>query len=73
MLFDSSTSSAYTYAVVKHFNPDSALFKPEMRNGIIATDIGLGIMMSLLYNFARAYGFNAFMKYYFVSYLVRIF
>jgi omega-6 fatty acid desaturase (delta-12 desaturase) len=53
-----------------HFNPDSALFKPEMRNGIIATDIGLGVMMSLLYTFARAYGFGAFVKYYFVPYLI---
>ncbi|SJL05747.1 related to Delta(12) fatty acid desaturase [Armillaria ostoyae] len=48
-----------------HFDPDSPLFKPEQRNAIIISDIGLVAMVLLL-----AYaGPSFFFKYYLIPYL----
>ncbi|KAK0465151.1 fatty acid desaturase-domain-containing protein [Desarmillaria tabescens] len=49
-----------------HFDPDSPLFKPEQRNAIIISDIGL-IAMVLLLTYA---GPGFFFKYYLVPYLL---
>lgn len=38
--------------------------------GIFMSDVGLIGMMSLLYLFARTYGWSAFVMYYFVPYVV---
>ncbi|PBK77234.1 hypothetical protein ARMSODRAFT_268585 [Armillaria solidipes] len=49
-----------------HFDPDSPLFKPEQRNAIIISDIGLVAMVLLL-----AYaGPSFFFKYYLIPYLL---
>ncbi|PBL01022.1 hypothetical protein ARMGADRAFT_1043115 [Armillaria gallica] len=48
-----------------HFDPDSPLFKPEQRNAIIISDIGL-VVMVLLLSYA---GPSFFFKYYLVPYL----
>ncbi|KAI0674370.1 fatty acid desaturase-domain-containing protein [Trametes maxima] len=53
-----------------HFSPYSALFKKEQRLGIFISDVGLIGMMSLLYAFARAYGWKALAMYYFVPYVL---
>ncbi|KAI0635236.1 fatty acid desaturase-domain-containing protein [Trametes polyzona] len=53
-----------------HFSPYSALFKKEQRLGIFISDVGLVGMMSLLYLFARTYGWQAFVMYYFVPYVL---
>ncbi|KAI0360610.1 hypothetical protein OH77DRAFT_702383 [Trametes cingulata] len=53
-----------------HFSPYSALFKKEQRMGIFISDLGLIGMMSLLYLFARSYGWSALVKYYFVPYVL---
>ncbi|KAI0777743.1 fatty acid desaturase-domain-containing protein [Trametes elegans] len=53
-----------------HFSPYSALFKKEQRMGIFISDVGLVGMMSLLYIFARTFGWQAFAMYYFVPYVL---
>ncbi|KAH9941308.1 fatty acid desaturase-domain-containing protein [Epithele typhae] len=53
-----------------HFSPYSALWKKEQRFGIVISDIGLIAMMSLLYLFARTYGWKAFVAYYFIPYML---
>ncbi|KAG7450490.1 uncharacterized protein BT62DRAFT_978594 [Guyanagaster necrorhizus] len=52
-----------------HFDPDSPLFKPEQRNAIIISDIGL-VAMVLLLSYA---GPNFFFKYYLIPYIVMMF
>ncbi|KAK0198431.1 fatty acid desaturase-domain-containing protein [Armillaria mellea] len=49
-----------------HFDPDSPLFKPEQRNAIIISDIGL-VVMVLLLSYA---GPSFFFKYYLIPYLL---
>ncbi|EIW55651.1 uncharacterized protein TRAVEDRAFT_171450 [Trametes versicolor FP-101664 SS1] len=53
-----------------HFSPYSALFKKEQRLGIFISDVGLIGMMSLLYLFARTYGWTALAMYYFIPYVL---
>ena len=38
---------------------------------IIASDVGLVVMLSLLVSFGYAYGFRSVMYYYFIPYMVR--
>ncbi|KAJ8473321.1 hypothetical protein ONZ45_g16338 [Pleurotus djamor] len=53
-----------------HFFPSSPLFKPHERNGIIASNIGLAIMSTILYIYTRQVGLGAFVKLYFIPYLL---
>ncbi|KAF8182679.1 delta-12 fatty acid desaturase [Pholiota molesta] len=53
-----------------HFQPSSPLFKPHERNGIIASNIGLTVMSSILYLWTREVGFSNFLKLYFVPYIL---
>lgn len=53
-----------------HFAPSSPLFKPNERNGIIASDIGIAIMSSVLYLWTKEVGFANFVKLYFVPYIL---
>ncbi|KAF8633785.1 hypothetical protein AX15_001258 [Amanita polypyramis BW_CC] len=55
-----------------HFSPSSSLFKPEERNGIIASDIGLVVMSCVLYLWTNKIGLGNFIKLYFVPYVVSI-
>ncbi|KAI0080452.1 hypothetical protein K474DRAFT_1637709 [Panus rudis PR-1116 ss-1] len=52
-----------------HFSPSSPLFKPYERNGIIASNIGLGFMALILVTYSRSAGFANFIKFYFIPYL----
>lgn len=52
-----------------HFFPSSPLFKPHERPGIIASDIGISVMIYLLYAWTKQVGFHMFIKLYFVPYL----
>ncbi|KAF5337897.1 hypothetical protein D9757_010317 [Collybiopsis confluens] len=53
-----------------HFAPSSPLFKPHERNGIIASDIGLTVMSCILYMWTQTVGLSAFIKFYFVPYIL---
>ncbi|KAI0330272.1 hypothetical protein GY45DRAFT_1370848 [Cubamyces sp. BRFM 1775] len=53
-----------------HFSPYSALFKKEQRMGIFISDVGLIAMMSLLYLFARSFGWKALVMYYIIPYVL---
>ncbi|RPD65587.1 hypothetical protein L226DRAFT_456472 [Lentinus tigrinus ALCF2SS1-7] len=53
-----------------HFSPFSALFKDEQRMSILISDIGLVGMGWLLYQFGQAYGWKAFVVYYFIPYVL---
>lgn len=55
---------------LQHFQPSSPLFKPHERNGIIASNIGLTVMSSILYLWTQQVGLGYFLKLYFVPYLV---
>jgi omega-6 fatty acid desaturase (delta-12 desaturase) len=55
---------------IKHFSLSSPLFKPHERRGIIASNIGLGIMACLLNFFYKQVGFAGFVRFYVVPYLV---
>jgi hypothetical protein len=54
----------------QHFQPSSPLFKPHERKGIIASNIGLTAMSSILYLWTKQVGLGFFAKLYFVPYLV---
>ena len=54
----------------QHFQPSSPLFKPNERKGIIASNIGLTVMSSVLYLWTKQVGIGYFAKLYFVPYLV---
>jgi len=53
-----------------HFSPSSPLFKPHERNGIIASNIGLAVMSSILLVYAQNVGFANFIKFYFIPYIL---
>ncbi|TFK22251.1 delta-12 fatty acid desaturase protein [Coprinopsis marcescibilis] len=53
-----------------HFNPSSPLFKPNERNGIIASNVGLAIMAFLLYWWGSGVGPGNFFAFYFVPYIL---
>ncbi|GBE87653.1 Delta(12) fatty acid desaturase [Sparassis crispa] len=53
-----------------HFSPYSALFKPEQRRGIIISDIGIAVMLSILVYAGRLYGWKAILGYYFIPYVL---
>ena len=55
---------------LQHFQPSSPLFKPHERNGIIASNVGLVVMSSILYLWKLQVGLGYFIKLYFVPYLV---
>lgn len=57
---------------LQHFSPKSSLFKPEERNGIIASDIGIFIMSFVLYLWAAEIGFSKFLLLYGVPYIVSV-
>lgn len=56
---------------LQHIQYTSPLFKPHERNGIIASNVGLTVMTSILYLWEQKVGFEYFFKLYFVPYLVR--
>jgi len=53
-----------------HFSPSSPLFKSQERRGIIASDIGLCIMASLLGVFCTQVGLANFVRFYVIPYLL---
>ncbi|TFK32080.1 delta-12 fatty acid desaturase [Crucibulum laeve] len=53
-----------------HFNPSSPLFKPHERNGIIASNVGLSVMASLLYVCTSKLGVMSFILHYFIPYIL---
>lgn len=53
-----------------HFQPSSPLFKPHERKGIIASNIGLAVMSSVLYLWTQKVGLHYFIKLYFVPYIL---
>ena len=55
---------------LQHFQPSSPLFKPHERNGIIASNVGLIVMSSILYLWKQQVGLGYFIKLYFIPYLV---
>src|SRR6266542_1543245 len=67
--FNSTMTNAYIF--FQHFQPSSPLFKPSERNGVLASNIGLGVMLSVLYLWTKEVGLSYFFKLYFMPYLVR--
>lgn len=55
---------------LQHFNPSSTLFKPHERNGIIASNFGLGFVALILSRWTLEIGISNFIKFYFIPYLV---
>ncbi|KAF8152582.1 delta-12 fatty acid desaturase [Crassisporium funariophilum] len=53
-----------------HFYPSSPLFKPHERKGIIASNIGLTVMSSILYLWTKEVGVGYFCKLYLVPYIL---
>ncbi|KAK7683611.1 hypothetical protein QCA50_013449 [Cerrena zonata] len=53
-----------------HFWPSSPLFKPDERDSVIMSNIGLGTMMFFLGTYIHVAGLGSFVKYYFVPYLL---
>ncbi|KAJ3925446.1 MAG: delta-12 fatty acid desaturase [Lentinula lateritia] len=53
-----------------HFNPYSPLFKPHERSGVVISDIGLTIMVCILYQWTNKVGFGQFLRLYFAPYLL---
>ncbi|TFK71172.1 delta-12 fatty acid desaturase [Pluteus cervinus] len=53
-----------------HFKPSSPLFKPHERNGIIASNIGLAVMSSILYMWTKEVGLSNLAKFYLVPYIL---
>lgn len=69
----SSAPPSYALTVFlryQHLQPSSPLFKPHERPGIIASNIGLTAMTSILYFWTRQVGVHNFFKLYFVPYIV---
>jgi fatty acid desaturase len=54
---------------VNHFEPSSPIFKPRHRPYIIASNIGLIVMLSILSWIIYTYGFKFFTLYYLIPYL----
>ncbi|KAJ3492009.1 hypothetical protein NLI96_g282 [Meripilus lineatus] len=69
-LFRNTLGSPQYPPGANHFLPSSPLFKPHERNGIIASNIGLAVMVTLLGIFASNVGFTGFIKFYFIPYLL---
>jgi len=57
-------------AGTNHFNPESPLFKPEQRRGIIISDLGIAAMISALVYFGYLYGWQAVVMVYGVPYIL---
>ncbi|ESK86228.1 delta-12 fatty acid desaturase [Moniliophthora roreri MCA 2997] len=53
-----------------HFSPSSPLFKERERNKIIASNIALVAMTAILYRWTQTVGSAAFVKLYFIPYLL---
>ncbi|KAK7440067.1 hypothetical protein VKT23_017316 [Stygiomarasmius scandens] len=53
-----------------HFDPNSVLFKPHEKNGIIASDVGLSAMCSLLYIWTKYVGFLNFIRLYMIPFML---
>ncbi|KAJ7595178.1 delta-12 fatty acid desaturase [Mycena floridula] len=53
-----------------HFFPSSPLFKPHERSRIIASNIGLSVMISILYVWTQDVGIKMFCKLYLVPYIL---
>ncbi|KAJ8074956.1 hypothetical protein PM082_019283 [Marasmius tenuissimus] len=47
-----------------HFNPYSAMFRPHERKGVIASDVGLVIMLGVLFFWSNTIGFAQFARLY---------
>ncbi|KAF8901965.1 delta-12 fatty acid desaturase protein [Mucidula mucida] len=60
----------YPPGTANHFLPSSSLFKPKHRNGILISDIGLITMLFILGQWTRHAGIAAFLKVYFVPYIL---
>lgn len=68
--FDASPMFQYPPGTANHFLPSSSLFKPKHRNGILISDIGLITMLFILGQWTRHAGIAAFLKVYFVPYIL---
>ncbi|KAF5313871.1 hypothetical protein D9619_013113 [Psilocybe cf. subviscida] len=69
-LFTNAMGSPMYPPGTNHFQPSSPLFKPHERNGIIASNIGLSIMSTILVLWTREVGVTNFLKLYFVPYIL---
>ncbi|KAF4608171.1 hypothetical protein EYR40_000515 [Pleurotus pulmonarius] len=59
-----------THHAHHHFLPSSPLFKPHERNDIIASNIGLATMSTVLWIYTGNVGLATFIKIYFIPYLL---
>ncbi|KAG7095520.1 hypothetical protein E1B28_006258 [Marasmius oreades] len=57
-------------AGTNHLFPSSALFKPKDRPGVIASNLGISFMASVLYLWSRQVGTSTFIKMYFIPYIL---
>ncbi|EEB96560.1 hypothetical protein MPER_04289 [Moniliophthora perniciosa FA553] len=69
-LFTDTSGSPRHPPGTNHFSPSSPLFKLKDRYGIIASNIGLTFMACVLYLWTKQVGTSAFLKLYFVPYIV---
>ncbi|EGN92175.1 hypothetical protein SERLA73DRAFT_191523 [Serpula lacrymans var. lacrymans S7.3] len=68
-LFTNAMGSPMYPDGTNHFSPDSPLFKPHERRGIIASNFGLSVMSAVLSYYISNVGISTFIKFYFVPYL----
>lgn len=54
---------------INHFSPQSPLYDEKDAKYIALSDLGLGLMVIVLYELAKAYGWNNLLVWYFVPYL----
>ncbi|KAF5356411.1 hypothetical protein D9758_009483 [Tetrapyrgos nigripes] len=69
-LFTNAQGSPRYPQGTNHFSPYSAIFKPSERKGIIASDVGLIVMIAILYKWTQSVGLSYFMKLYLIPYLI---
>ncbi|KAF4576275.1 hypothetical protein EYR36_001127 [Pleurotus pulmonarius] len=69
-LFTNAMGSPSYPKGTNHFLPSSPLFKPHERNDIIASNIGLATMSTVLWIYTGNVGLATFIKIYFIPYLL---
>ncbi|KAF7316801.1 Delta-12 fatty acid desaturase protein [Mycena chlorophos] len=68
--FNNTSGQPTRPAGTSHFLPSSPLFKPEERNAILLSDVGIIVMLAALSKFTLTYGFAAFIKLYLVPWIL---
>ncbi|KAJ7194928.1 delta-12 fatty acid desaturase protein [Mycena pura] len=59
----------YTVGHLLHFSPSSILFKKHEYNKIVASNVGLLLVSSILVQYSLKFGFTALLKHYIIPYL----